>query len=100
MNAVIIRGSKAILVGIVLVRLVFVFDFQDINLADKFSIELAEGETEGAEKPGVEVQYEGFPAVSVDLGFSSRTLLTSYYTHVPQGIEAHILEIVPPPPQG
>jgi hypothetical protein len=99
MDALFVKCAKAILVGIVLLRLVFVFNIQPIGPVDSFSMELAEGELEGAEKLASEEADEYFTTDPFHWGLSSHSYLLTHYTHLILGAEAHVLEIVTPPPQ-
>ncbi len=99
MNSAMIKCAKAILVGIVLLRLVFAFNFPATSLLDRFSVEFAEGEWEGTEKLSAEEAYEYFASDPFHWGLTSHSYLLTHYTHLIQGAEAHIREIVTPPPQ-
>ena len=100
MEAVIVKVAKAVLVGIVLLRLVFVFNVPVPSPIDSFSIEFAEGDLEGTEKLASEEADEFFTTDPFHWGQSSHSYLLTHYTHLIQGAEAHIREIVTPPPQG
>jgi hypothetical protein len=100
MKAVIVKCAKAVLIGIVLLRLVFVFNFPVSSPVDTFSIEFTEGELEGTEKLAAEEADEYFATDPFHWGLSSYSYLLTHYTHLILGAEAHVLEIVTPPPQG
>ncbi len=100
MDAVFVKCAKAMLVGIVLLRLVFVFNIQTADPVDSFSMELAEGELEGTEKLAAEEADEYFTTDPIHWGLSSHSYLLTHYTHLILGAEAHVREIVTPPPQG
>jgi hypothetical protein len=80
--------------------LVFVFNFQEVSPVDKFSIEITEGELEAMEKLAEVEADEYFLTDPFHWGLSSHSYLLTHYTHLIMGAEAHIREIVTPPPQG
>lgn len=100
MNSLIVTCARIFLVGVVLLRLVFVFNFQVVSSIDKYSIEIAEGELEGTEKLAEVEADEYFLTDPFHWGLSSHSYLLAHYTHLILGAEAHIQEIVTPPPQG
>ena len=99
MRSVIFVCTKAILVGIVLLRVAFVFDCPLAGNADSFSIEIAEGELEGTEKLSAEETDEFFSSDPFHWGQSSYSYLLTHYTHLILGAEAHNREIITPPPK-
>lgn len=93
------KCARAFLVGIVLLRLVFVFSFQTVSPVDRFSIEISEGELEGTEKLATVESDEYCVTDPFHWGLSSHAYLLTHYTRLILDAEAHIREIVTPPPQ-
>jgi hypothetical protein len=100
MNQIVITVAKIALLVIVLLRLVFVIDFSQFGLYECLAIELIECESEDSEKEGME-KFEKFCS-EINVHGRHPSLLNGSFNHGYVGIamEAHIREIVPPPPKG
>jgi hypothetical protein len=99
MKQLAVWGVKMVWVAILLLKLVFAFGFPQSTSSANFTIEFSEYESEDIEKLGADEFDEIFqeslhriaPRFSCEL-FSCAYLAVN--------AEAHIREIVPPPPQG
>lgn len=98
MTSLIFKYSKFVLVGIVLLRLIFVFDFLIVTPTDSFSIEITEGESDTTERAMEEEADEFFATNPFDWQ-SSFSYPLAHYTHLIEGAFAHVNEIVTPPPK-
>jgi len=87
-----------VLVGIVLLRLIFVFDFLTVSPTDTFSIEITEGESDAAERI-VEEEVDEYFAMDPFTWQSSYSFPLAHYTHLIEGAFAHVTEIITPPPK-
>jgi hypothetical protein len=95
-----IHGMKIILVVVLLLRLIFVSDFSQSDSFSFFAMELNECESEGSDNVSSEDFDEFFENVAfkgVEFSFSSQSLNDFSFVN---DVFTHVIEIVPPPPQG
>lgn len=102
MNKELIHGMRIIIVVVLLLRVILFIDFSQSDSFSFFAIELElnECESEGTENENLEDCDEFFESATFSDGdfFSYSQSLGHFY--FVEDVFTHIIEIVPPPPQG